>query len=154
MNNSMAKKPKAKLSNRESTIKNRQDAMKEKVILKLEEYPVVQIAVSNCGVDRSTYYRWTQTDPEFKKLALKAIDKGKDLINDMMESLLVKKAMEGHITAIIYWLKNNHLNYSERLKHEYEINLKQETLLSPERIKEIAEELKPEVDELYDNAKK
>lgn len=123
---------------RKDTIKERQDELKAKFISKLLETPIIQVAAAQTGIDRTTYYRWRDEDPVFKKQCHDARNRGVEFVNDMMESILIKNAKADNMTAVIFWLKNNHINYSEKLKHEYEINLKQETILSPERIKEIA----------------
>jgi hypothetical protein len=123
---------------RADTIKERQDELKAKFISKLLETPIIQVAAAQTGIDRTTYYRWRDEDPVFKKQCHDAQTRGVEFVNDMMESILIKNAKADNMTAVIFWLKNHHLVYSEKLKHEYEINLKQETVLSPERIKEIA----------------
>lgn len=123
---------------RKNTIKERQDELKAKFVSKLLETPIIQVAAAQTGIDRTTYYRWRDEDPMFKKQCHDARNRGVEFVNDMMESILIKNAKADNMTAVIFWLKNHHLEYSEKLKHEYEINLKQETILSPERIREIA----------------
>ncbi len=136
-----AKKKERKVT-RTETIKKRQDENKAKFVSKLFETPIIQVAASQTGIDRTTYYRWRDEDPEFAKQCKHAHERGVEFVNDMMESILIKNAKADNMTAVIFWLKNNHLRYSEKLKHEYEINLKQETVLSPERIKEIADAMR------------
>jgi hypothetical protein len=119
------------------TIKKRQDALKKKFIKTLEQQPVIQTAVAIAGIDRSTYYRWRDEDPEFREKTEGAKDQGIEFTNDMMESLLIKLAREGKITPIIFWLKNHHPDYSEKKFFNHEHHITQDDVLTEERKKEI-----------------
>ncbi|MEK7144417.1 MAG: phBC6A51 family helix-turn-helix protein [Patescibacteria group bacterium] len=82
---------------------------------------IVQLACERVGVGRSTYYKWLSEDKEFKGLANKAINTGREYLNDIAISGLLKKIQEGHLTALIFWLKNNHVWFAERIRHEYHL---------------------------------
>jgi hypothetical protein len=114
------------------------EADKEKFLEKLKEMPIIQVAASNVGVHRSTYYRWYNEDPDFQERADEALEAGIGFVNDMMESMLIKLAKEGKVAPIIFWLKNHSRQYMEIHryehfhKHEFE-----EGVLTEERMREI-----------------
>jgi len=115
------------------------DRNKEKLLLKFREMPIIQVAVSQVGITRMTYYRWCDADREFTKEAEKAREEGVLYMNDMMESLLIKKAKEGNLTAVNTWLKTYHKMYADPSHFEYiREEMKKDDPLSPEQIKRIA----------------
>lgn len=60
-----------------------------------------QIA-SNMGVSEATLYNWKKSHLEI----LEALKRGKEVIDYQVENALLKNALEGNITAQIFWLKN------------------------------------------------
>lgn len=64
-------------------------------------------SASIAGVDRGTYYNWLKDDSEF---ALKILDNEADL-NDEIRQVLISKAAEGDMTAVIFYLKNRHPDF-------------------------------------------
>ena len=83
-------------------------------------------------VGRSTYYAWRKEDKEFAKLADEAVKSGTLFINDMAESKLIQNIQSGNNTAIIFWLKNHHRDYGDRVRHEHEFI--EEELTSEQKI--------------------
>lgn len=61
-----------------------------------------QIA-KNIGVRRETLYAWINKYPNIAN----ALKMGKEQANFIIENALFKKAKSGHVTAQIFWLKNN-----------------------------------------------
>ena len=60
-----------------------------------------QIA-NNIGIDKTTLYRW-----KIKECNIcNALKKGKEVIDFEVENALLKSALEGNVTAQIFWLKN------------------------------------------------
>lgn len=53
-------------------------------------------------IDRSTFYRWRKKDEEFNELVQEILD----ACTDNVESALYKNALEGNVTAQIFYLKN------------------------------------------------
>ena len=102
------------------TLAAKAKADKEALLAQLAKYPIVETACARVGVGRSTYYDWRQRDRKFRELADKALSGGKSLINDMAESMLIKNIQDGSNTSIIFWLKNHHGDYSDRVYHEHE----------------------------------
>ena len=61
-----------------------------------------QIA-KNIGISPRTFERWKNKERQIRQV-LKA---NKEIVNFQVENKLLKKAKEGNMTAIIFWLKNN-----------------------------------------------
>jgi len=60
-----------------------------------------QIA-TRIGITRVSLWRWRNKHPELAK----ACREGKDVADCKVESALYKNAIEGNVTAQIFWLKN------------------------------------------------
>ena len=99
----------------------------------LKKTPIVQIACEKLGISRMTYYRWRKDDPEFTKASDTALNEGSLLVNDMAESQLMSAIRDKNMTAIIFWLKHHHQNYTSRL--EITGHLKHSEELTPEQKK-------------------
>lgn len=80
---------------------------------------IVQHACSKMAVGRSTYYDWCNKFPQFHNLAKKAIHSGHLVINDLAESKLIQNIQKSENTAIIFWLKNRHEAYSDKMVHKH-----------------------------------
>ena len=89
---------------------DKQESQK-KIIKLLQDNPIIQIACRKTGISRSTFYRWRHGDTKFKKSCHRALNIGIDIINDAVESVLIRKTQEGEMKAVIYWLNNNHKKY-------------------------------------------
>ena len=82
--------------------------MKDALLEELAKYPIIQIACQRTGVGRSTFYKWKKQDKKFS-----------DIADDMAESQLIKAIGNGNMTGIIFWLKNNHADYTDRVRYEH-----------------------------------
>jgi len=60
-----------------------------------------QIA-KNMGISRTTLWDWKKKEPNI----LDTLKKGKDVVDFEVENALLKNALEGNVTAQIFWLKN------------------------------------------------
>ena len=118
------------MENEKTTIELRREKNKEAIVEKLKQSPIIQIACKKVGIGRATYYRWRKQDKRFKKLTDKAIYEGILLINDMAESQLISAIKDKHMTGIIFWLKNRHSAYTDRIKVDANIRNKEEKLTS------------------------
>lgn len=68
----------------------------------------------NMGIDRTTLYRWKKKECNIYN----ALKRNKDIVDFEVENALLKNALEGNVTAQIFWLKNR--KKSEwREKQEY-----------------------------------
>ena len=100
----------------QKTIKERILQDKQRVIETLKNVPVISVACQKAGVGRSSFYRWKSQDRLFSKEANDALQEGKQLINDMAESQLISAIKDQNMAAIIYWLRNNHPAYADRVE--------------------------------------
>jgi hypothetical protein len=86
---------------------------KKQIIEELEKAPIVLAVCQRVGVSRTTFYRWLKDDIAFAETVETAKREGVHTINDLAESKLIANIKNGDNTAIIYWLKHNHLKYEE-----------------------------------------
>ncbi len=56
----------------------------------------------NIGIGKTALYDWKNKYTEFAD----ALKKGKEVIDYEVENALLKKALDGDVTAMIFWLKN------------------------------------------------
>lgn len=74
---------------------------------------------SIAGISRQTYYNWLEKD---KKFAIKVLDSEANL-NDEIRQVLIAKAAEGDMTAVIFYLKNRHPDFKPQpntlIKNEF-----------------------------------
>jgi hypothetical protein len=103
---------------------------KKKLIEQIRKTPIIQIACEKSGIGRATYYRWKKDDAQFREAAEEALYEGESLINDMAESQLISAIRNQNMTAIIFWLKNHHKKY--RNKVEVSGTLNTHKILTPD----------------------
>lgn len=60
-----------------------------------------QIA-NNIGISRSTLFEWRKNNQDISN----ALKKGKEVVDYEVENALLQNALNGNITAQIFWLKN------------------------------------------------
>lgn len=92
------------------------DEQKKKLVEQIRRTPIIQIACEKSGISRATYYRWKKDDPDFREKAEEALMDGESLINDMAESQLISAIRDQNMTAIIFWLKNHHKKYRNKVE--------------------------------------
>jgi hypothetical protein len=102
------------------TLAKKTAEQKLSVLEQLAKCCIIQLACERVGVGRSTYYKWLSEDKEFKELAEKAFEIGRAYLNDIAFSGLLKKIQEGDLTMLIFWLKNNHPWFAQKIRHEHE----------------------------------
>lgn len=89
--------------------KSKWEEVKEKLILvegwARDGLTNEQIA-ENLGINQDTFYNYKKKYPEFSE----TLKKGKEIIDYQVENALLKSALEGNVTAQIYWLKNRKPN--------------------------------------------
>ncbi len=95
-----------------------------------------QIA-DNLGISKTTFYKFKDEHSELSEL----LKKGKEVIDYQVENALLKNALDGNVTAQIYWLNNRKpkqwRNKRESIENNNEEITKVELLLN--KIKEEAE---------------
>lgn len=88
--------------------------IKQKILKELEKIGNVLMSCLKYGVDRSTFYRWKDSDPEFKMKAEAAIRHGRENLCDIAEHGLVRKLKEADMNAIKYALSHNSKHYKQK----------------------------------------
>ena len=96
----MEKKPSAI----DARIKRQQD----KLLEALAESGNVSFACKRAGVSRDTYYRWRKEDEGFADKVNTAIASGKEFVNDLAHSQLIRNIQNGDMGAIKFQLGNCH----------------------------------------------
>lgn len=95
-----------------------------------------QIA-NNLGISKTTFYKFKDEHSELSEL----LKKGKEVIDYQVENALLRNALDGNVTAQIYWLNNRKPNQWKNKRENTEGNNKEitkvELLLN--KIKEEAE---------------
>jgi DNA-binding XRE family transcriptional regulator len=56
----------------------------------------------NIGIGRTTLFEWEQKEPNIAN----TLKKGKEVADYQVENALFKNALDGNVTAQIFWLKN------------------------------------------------
>jgi hypothetical protein len=111
-----------------------QNNIKEQIVTNLKKTPIVQVVCEKLGIGRASYYRWRKEDKEFAEETDAAIDEGLNLVNDMAESQLLSAIRDQNMTAIIFWLKNHHRSYTNRIELNGTINHTSEELTKEQEI--------------------
>jgi hypothetical protein len=135
------KKKKQKLSGAEKkaeTIRKRQEPLKRKLIEMLEEVPNLGAALSRIGINRSTFCRWREDDPNFSIEVRHATERAVEHTADLVEISLLNSAREGKVPAQKYFLRNNHPRYMPPAKWEEQ----RANPLTEERKKQIVRAMK------------
>lgn len=71
----------------------------------------MKVACQKAGVPRSTVYRWIKDNSTLAEEIERACFEGRDIINDMAESVLIKKIQEENLGAVRFWLAHNNERY-------------------------------------------
>ena len=56
----------------------------------------------NIGIGRTTLFEWEQKEPNIAN----TLKKGREVVDFEVENALLKNALDGNVTAQIFWLKN------------------------------------------------
>lgn len=94
---------------------------KEELLKHLESsYGIVTYACKDCGVERSTFYKWCAEDEEFAAKVQEITNVKKDLV----EHQLIKKIEEGDTQAILFASKclNRDRGYNDKQEIKIESN--------------------------------
>ena len=82
-----------------------------------------QIA-KNLGIGKDAFYSYIKKYPEFSD----ALKKGKEVVDFEVENALYKAAINGNVTAMIFWLKNRKPHGWKDRKEAHEIELQTKEL--------------------------
>lgn len=71
----------------------------------------------NIGIARSTLFEWRKRQKDIED----ALKKGKEVVDFEVENALLKNALDGNVTAQIFWLKNRKKkDWREKIQPELE----------------------------------
>jgi hypothetical protein len=107
----------------------------------LKKTPIVQVACLKLGLNRTTYYRWRNSDSKFAKAADEAMLEGQEMMNDIAELQLITAIKNNDLSAIMFWLRHHHPSY----KHKVEVSSRAKAISEKE-------ELTPEQQALVEQA--
>lgn len=133
--------PASQMKKRKATISKRQKIQREIFLTELRKNSVIAVACQKAGISRSTAYRWMNEDSEFTNIVEEAISEGRAIINDMAESVLMKKIREENLAAAKFWLAHNNERYRPRRNSYSGINDYREVQSMKEKLKSFFEEV-------------
>lgn len=94
----------------------KQTRLKELMVEQLKKTPVIQICCEKLTISRSSYYRWRVEDKKFAEECDKALGEGCELVNDLAESQLLSAIRDQNLGATIFWLRNHHQKYRNKVE--------------------------------------
>ena len=106
---------------------------KQELLEILRRTPIVQTACQKVGISRATFYRWKLESKAFAQQAEKALAEGCELINDLAESQLLSAIKDRNMTALMFWLRNRHSSYAEKLQVMAKVESKDSPLTPAQR---------------------
>jgi hypothetical protein len=98
---------------------------KKQLLERLTKNFTIASACNAVGIDRKTFYRWIEEDPDFKAKAYENIQECKKDVTDMANTRLVKQIENGNLTAVMYWLNNKDPEISDKTIYISEEEIKQ-----------------------------
>ncbi len=99
---------------KKAKVGTRISSTKKNFLENIEKFPIIEIACQKTWITRTTYYRWLEEDEKFNIEAQQKLKIWKDLINDIAESNILSWVRDKDMKATMFWLNNNHKNYSNR----------------------------------------
>jgi hypothetical protein len=149
----LAKKvPRTKEEKRLAKLEAEKEKLKKAVVVQLRKTPLVQFACEKTGVGRSTYYKWRAEDNIFARVADRAIESSRFLMNDLAESKLLNQIQGDILPAITFWLRHNHPKYASehRTIHEFHVatvntTVEEDSVYTEEIAKYIAKDVAPKI---------
>jgi hypothetical protein len=95
--------------------------VKEAVIEELKKTPIVESMCLKLGIGRTAFYEWKKRDPEFCTAVEDAIREGNSRISDIAEGSLISAIKDKNVAGIMFWLRNKHPDYTNKLKVTAEV---------------------------------
>ena len=95
-----------------------------------------QIA-NNLGISKTTFYKFKDEHSELSEL----LKKGKEVVDYQVENALLKNALEGNVTAQIYWLNNRKQKQWKNKRENIESNSEEIT-----RVEQLLNKIKEEAE--------
>lgn len=104
-------------------MKHNESNNKENLLKALEQsLGIVTAACKSVNLSRETFYKYYNTDPEFKK----AVNDINEITLDFTENQLLKLIRDGNIQAILFYMryKAKHRGYTEDMNIKVEHSIK------------------------------
>ncbi len=100
----------------------------------LRKIPIIKMTTDKLGISRNTIYRWMKLNKKFKDDVHEALMEGEKNLNEMVESMLVKKALnEEDLRAIMFYLTRRHPKYKQSIENSKQISETESSLDIAER---------------------
>lgn len=129
----------------------RRETNKEKIINELRKMPIVTVVCQRARVSTASYYRWRDDDPEFADDCDEAIREGSMIVNDMVESQLLKGINDGVAVLIMYYLNNRHPNYRNNKVWQVQANADRDKEQYRQDLQKIRDKIGAFLDEAEDD---
>jgi hypothetical protein len=104
------------------------DKIKNQLLKEIAKNGIVYLSCIKTGIDKSTYYRWKETDKEFQKKANQAERYGRENNCDIAEHALMQNVKEKKMDAIKYILGHNSPRYRPKKNSNVVILHKKEVM--------------------------
>jgi len=84
---------------------------REKFLEILATTPFINHACKKTGISRATIYRWMKDNVRFRQKVTKAVNRGRENLEEIAEMSLAKKIQGGDLGAIRFYLAHNSGRY-------------------------------------------
>jgi hypothetical protein len=121
------------MASKNETVAARIAKDKAAVLEYLRATPIVQLAVKQANVGRTTYYSWRKQDAKFAKAADEAAQAGVLMLNDVAEAQLLSLIKDKKFEAIRFWLAHRHPAYAAKLELQGSITHERRELTPAEK---------------------
>lgn len=91
-----------------------QESKKKQFLESLPKTFTISAASHAIGIDRKTFYRWAEVDPDFKQQVYETLQEGRKFVTDMATVQVITHIKNGNLTASMYWLNNKDPNISDK----------------------------------------
>lgn len=102
--------------------------LKKRFLAELEKTPIIEAACRKSALPRATLYRWRKMDAKFDRDIEEVLEINRGRYNDLGESQLVSLMKAGNVSAIMFWLRNNHPQYAAKLRIDAKVQHETEEL--------------------------
>ncbi|MEX2405646.1 MAG: helix-turn-helix domain-containing protein [Candidatus Paceibacterota bacterium] len=101
------------MARKSSNPKDRSKRFKAKVLEHLKDSGNISYACKRAGISRETYYKWRRSKV-FREEADRALELGKEFVNDLAHTQLIQNIQQGHVGAVKFQLASCHPDYQPR----------------------------------------